>query len=184
VTLDDVVVGVGFKEAEEASDLSKLSQQVYAFEQNPFALDRVKHAVRGRRNVQLFSQGAGTKEETVRLSPPELADRPHDERSAPVQIVRLDKVQFGLSPTCLVLNCGGSELEVLMGAKGLFSSGNLRTVLLKTHQMADGRDTGPEATLWLLDQRFRTEPKKASDGSLWIIARSSRPKPQSQGRQA
>jgi FkbM family methyltransferase len=174
VTLDDVVLGVGFRAADDALDLSKLSRQVYAFEPNPFAFARVKKAVRKRKNVQLFNMGVGAKEETVRLRLPELVDQPQGARSAPVQLMRLDKVQFAISPTCLVLNCGGSELEALIGAQGLLSSGTLRTVLLKSHRLPDERETGPEATLWLLEHGFSTEPRKAEDGSLWIIGRAHR----------
>ena len=174
VTLDDVVLAVGLRTADDALDLSKLSRQVYAFEPNPFAFARVKKAVRKRKNVQLFDMGAGKREETFGLRLPELADKPQGARSASVQLGRLDKVKFGVPPTCLVLNCGGSELEALSGADGLVSSGALRTVLLKSHHLPDGRETGHEATLWLLEHGFRTEPRKAEDGSLWIIGRSLR----------
>ncbi|HUH82299.1 MAG TPA: hypothetical protein VLX33_00300 [Nitrososphaerales archaeon] len=175
VTKDDVVLGVGFRTAEDALDLSRISRYVYAFEPNPFAFERAKKAVRRRKNVQLFDVGAGSREETSRLRLHELDDKPQGERSVPVTLKRLDGVKFDLPPTCLVLNCGGCEVEVLRGAEGLFSSGTVRTVLLKSHQMPDGMKTGPEATLWLLEHKFRTEPKKAEDGALWVIGRSLRP---------
>jgi FkbM family methyltransferase len=174
VTRDDVVVGVGFKAADDALTLSKLSRQVYAFEPNPFAFARMKKAVQKRKNIQLFNTGAGREEETIKLRLPELDDKPRGERSVPVQLGRLDRVKFDLAPTCLVLNCGGSELEALRGAEGLISGGTLRTVLLKSHELPDGGKTGPEATLWLLEHGFKTEPKKDPSGYLWIIGRSLR----------
>jgi len=178
VTPDDVVVEIGAGDGKDPLTLSKLSRQVYVFEPNPYAFSRVKHMVRRKRNVQLFNLGAGAKEETVKLRLPELANQPYGSRSAPAQLTRLDRVEFGLPPTCLVLDCGGSELEALKGAEALISSGTLRTILLKTHQLTDERDTGREAILWLLDHGFRTESKKALGGSLWVIARAFRTKPQ------
>ena len=175
VTPDDVVLGVGFRVAEVAVELSRLARQVYAFEPNPYALARVKKAVRKMKNVQLFNMGAGAVDETAMLKLPELVDKPQGARSQPVQLARLDRVQFALPPTCLMLNCGGAELGALEGARGLFSAGKVKTVLLKSHELADGRKTGPEATLWLLEHGFKTEPKKAEDGSLWIIGRSPPP---------
>ena len=174
VAQDDVVLGVGFKVARDALELSKLSRQVYAFEPNPFALARMKRSVRRRTNIQLFGTGAGEKDRISRLRVPELYGKPQGARSVSIQLGRLDKVQFSLPPTCLVLNCGGAEMEALKGAEGLLSSRKVRTVLLKSHLLLDGRETSREATLWLLEHGFGTEPKRAEDGSLWIIGKTHR----------
>jgi FkbM family methyltransferase len=172
VASDDIVVEVGAENEDDTLILSKLSRQVYVFEPNPFTFSRLKHAVGKKRNVQLFNLGAGTKEETVRLRLPELADRQSGSGSTQVQLTRMDRVELGLLPTCIVLDCGGSELEALRGAEGLFLKGTIRTVLMKAHQSSEVENTGAEATLWFLDHGFRTEAKKAPDGSLWIVARN------------
>ena len=174
IASDDIVVQVGAEDEDDTLTLSKLARQVYVFEPNPFNRDRLKHAMRKKRNVQLFNLGAGTREEAVKLRLPQLADQPFGSRRAQVQFTRLDKVELGLLPTCLVLNCGGQELKALRGAEGLFLKRTIRTVLMKTHQLTGEEGTGAEATLWLLDRGFRTEAKKAPDGSLWILARNFR----------
>jgi len=169
---DEVVVEVGVDSEKDTVALAKVSRQVYALEPNPFAFKRLERAVRKKKNVQLYKVGAGETEESIRLRVPELSNQPQGGRSVEVQIKRLDRLEFALSPTCLVVDCGGFELQAIRGAEGLISSGAIRKILLKSHQLRDGTNTSAEATLWLLDRGFRTLPRKGPDGSIWITARA------------
>ena len=170
---DDVVVEVGADIGGGTLVLSRLSKQVYAFEPNPYAFSKLQHATRRKRNVQILNLGAGATEETIRLKLPQLANMPRGSRTAPVRLVKLDDMKFGLAPSCLVIDCGGSELDVLKGAEGYFKSQAIWTVLVKTYQFGE-TDTMSKSTMWLLDHGLKTHTRGAADGSIWIVARASK----------
>ena len=171
---DDVVVEVGADVGGGTLLLSRIAKQVYAFEPNPYSFSSLEAAAKKEGNVQVFNLGAGSKDETVRMKLPQLAEMPRGSRSAPVHLVRVDSVGYSLAPTCLVVDCGGSELESLKGSEGLFRSRYIWTVLMETHQLPNGTNTATETPLWLIDHGLKARTRQASDGSIWVIATTNK----------
>ena len=181
VTSSDVVIEVGANIGGSTLLLSDLAKFVYAFEPNPSVFDELKRSTAARRNVEVHNLGVGAVNEVAAFNLPHPDGSTRGSRfvieggtyvgKIDVKIVRLDDFNFGLPPTVLVLDCEGSEIPVLEGARAMLSTGAVGKVLAEMHYLADGSDTIEPTKRKLGSFGYRTETKTAPDGSPWILAR-------------
>lgn len=184
ISRDDIVVEVGARIGGGTLLLSELAGHVYSFEPVKFSFRMLKMYAGGRENVSLFNLAVGDRNIRTLINLPEtqdfpfvasikkLADFEYRQRQK-VVMVKLDDILFPLEPTSLIVDCEGSEIEVLLGAKSLLRK--LRTVLIETHRLSDGSET-LERVVSILSKAsdyFSFDVRKDfvdEDGRTWVIA--------------
>jgi FkbM family methyltransferase len=176
---DDVVIEVGANRGGSTLNLSKLASHVYALEPVHSTFRYLRVFTAQKENVSVYNVGAGNVEGKIEYfmggssyvnSRFLIEDQQYIGR-AWMRIVRLDSVDFLPQPTCLVMDCEGSEVDALTGAAGLFDSKSIRCVLIETHRLSDGTET-LEAVLAIIKRyNFEFEVAKDADGLPWVLAR-------------
>ena len=160
--------------------LAKLSRFVHAFEPNPRVYAHLQSSVENTKNVKVYNLGAGSRSEMASFNLPSPKQSIFGSRfrvtggryldQIEVRMVRLDEVKFRPEPTCLILDCEGSEVAALEGARALFESGAVKTVLVEMHYLADGSDTIAPTIDFLIRYGFDMDRVMAPDGSPWVSA--------------
>jgi len=176
---DDVVIEVGANRGGSTLMLSRLASYVYALEPAPSTFRYLRVFTAQMENVSVYNVGAGNAEGKIEYfegrtsyvnSKFGIKDQDYVGR-AWMRIVRLDSLDFLPRPTCLVMDCEGSEVEALTGAAGMLSSGSIRCALIETHRLSDGTET-LEAVLAIIKKHgFEFEIEKDGDGLPWVLAR-------------
>ena len=145
---DDVVVEVGARMGDATRTLARISKQVYSFEPSKSSFLVLKATTSMRRNVDVYNLALGDRSGDAFLykdrsfsgvaSLKRLSDVNYVSQEK-VAVRTLDEISFGLLPTALIVDCEGSENEVLKGGRRLLP--NLRRVLVETHVLSDGSST-------------------------------------------
>ena len=177
---EDVVLEVGANKGGSTLFLSDLAGFVYAFEPAAPTFRYLRAFTAHRRNVKLFNVGASDKNSVgslfFNLHDPCRASTYGDEgrRHAEVKarFARLDAISFPRKPTCLVMDCEGSEVDALKGASGLLLAGTIRCVLVETHYRPDGSATLQEVVdlLERMGMNFRIEVDESH--MPWVLAQA------------
>lgn len=173
---EDVIVEVGARMGDGTRVLAKLGKQVYAFEPSRGSFLLLKTFTRKNKNVKAYNLALGSQAERATLrkdrafsgvaSLKKISDVRYSSWES-VGVVRLDSLTFKLSPTTLVLDCEGSEMEVLKGAEKLLPK--LNTVLVETHTMENGSDT-IDAVVSELRSSFPKLRLESAGTERWVIA--------------
>lgn len=175
VNASDVVVEVGANFGGLTIMLSDLASHVYSFEPNPKTFRYLKRFVHGRRNVNLFKLAATDKigEEPLDTDDTSVSEmstivgaRPGIQltKRLSVRTCTLDSISFHPDPTCIVLDCEGSEVAVLRGAQRLLNK-YVRKVLSEIHTLPSG-ETTEQALRSLLSQNGFVVSKQ----EYWLVA--------------
>src|SRR5579864_422327 len=177
VSSDDVVVEVGARMGDATRTLSVIAKHVYSFEPSKSSFLVLKTLTRTRHNVEVYNLALSDRPGDAYLykdrsfsgvsSLKKLSDVDYVSTES-VSVSTLDGIMFKLPPTVLVLDCEGSEEEVLKGGPKLLP--RLRSVLVETHVLSDG-----SSTLELVQEELgRLFPSVRVDrvgNENWVIAR-------------
>jgi len=179
------VIEVGAHEGGSTALLSALALKVYTFEPDNRFFQSIKRVSKANKNVEAWNLACGSARGKAFLY--QVEDRKRDVSSIPrirsanytrkqkTNVVALDDISFGLKPTAIILDCEGSELEVLKGAKRILSSA--KTVLVETHYLSDGHPTLDDCRKEIESiDRFEIDTTVDDDGVPWLLcaARESR----------
>jgi FkbM family methyltransferase len=148
INRDDIVVEVGARMGDATRALSTISRHVYSFEPSKSNFLILKTLTRTRHNVDVYNIALSDRPGETYLyrdrrfsgvaSLKKLTDVDYVTRER-VSVGTLDGIEFELPPTSLVVDCEGSEEEVLRGGARLLP--RLRSVLVETHVLSDGSST-------------------------------------------
>ena len=177
INADDVVVEVGARMGDGTRVLARLARHVYALEpaRRSFLLLRI--FTKGCKNVNAYNIGLSDHTGYAELqtdrgfsgvaSLKKLADVGYISKET-VRVAKLDCLTFSPPPTSLVLDCEGSEIEVLKGAEESLSA--MKSVLVETHTLADGFTTLDEVVRKLGKFPFQLRVASAGNES-WVLAK-------------
>lgn len=163
--------------------LVNIARYAYAFEPNPENFRGLAENTRGlERTLRIFNLGLGDHEWVAEMrgegsySSFVFHDSP---RWKNARVVTLDSLNLDPSPTVLILDCEGMEVEAIGGAKKTIAQ-SVHSVLVETHQLG-ARNTEPEVkdSLSLLGfediqtrQSGWTRPWKTDElRDTWVLAR-------------
>jgi FkbM family methyltransferase len=199
ISKNDVVVEVGANIGGLTLVLSRLAKKVYAFEPNPFAFHFLKRhcSKAAAKNIVVFNKALGSSARTnakIFLPSPakpsqsaslvHLKDVHHQTEEAGIEVVTLDEVvkeqqqqEEGENPTVLILDCEGSELDVLYGARER-TLPQVRAVFVETHAVSTIVLQAAEVNTWKPVADFLGSPPFSFHidrwidglGSEWVIA--------------
>ncbi len=178
----DVVLEVGARTGAATRVLSGLCRKVYSFEPNPYSFRILKHNFRNSRNVILFNMALSDKKQNslLHIGNDASLTTPSDslkkiigteyQRTITVVTTTIDDIDWDPVPTCFVLDCEGSEVEVLAGGQKTICSGSVKKLLVETHTLQDNSNTESKVRQKLLDYGFQTSSYSDSASIPWIIA--------------
>ena len=148
INQDDVVVEVGARMGDATRTLAKIAKHVYSFEPSKSSFLVLKATTGMHRNVDVYNlalsdhSGDNYLYRDRGFSGVASLKKLNDVRyvsQEKVAVRTLDEISFRLLPTALIVDCEGSEYEVLRGGRKLLP--NLRRVLVETHVLSDGSST-------------------------------------------
>jgi FkbM family methyltransferase len=132
----DIVVEAGaFRGFTTVGLLANIVKLIYAFEPNPDNFRHLKENSRGANRIRIFNLGLGDHEEVVEIRGSADFSSFVDREQSPgpkARIVSLDSLNLDPSPTALILDCEGMELEAITGAQKTIAK-SIRSVLVETH---------------------------------------------------
>jgi len=188
VRKDDVVIEVGANRGGSTLTLADCASHVYALEPAAPTFRYLRVFAAEKKNVTACNVGAGRTNEDIEYfvgrtpyasSRFRVANQAYLGRST-MRVVRLDSLEFPLRPTCLVMDCEGSEVDALIGAAGLFNSNCIRTTLVETHRLSDGTATLNNVLMLLEGHGFECKVKEDGERLPWVLSTRSRPAPRQQ----
>jgi FkbM family methyltransferase len=142
ITSQDVVIEVGAYHGGSTLELSKLAKYVYSFEPSPVNFKVLRHVTKGLANVSIYPLALGRQVGVARLRVPSKYSSVatgivSSEGKQDIQVATLDSIVWQIKPTVLILDCEGSEAEVLDG--GTDTARMLRLVLSETWTETQGK---------------------------------------------
>ena len=175
---DDVVIEVGANVGGATLLLSDLASYVYALEPVPSTFRYLRAFTAKKKNVKIYNLGASHERAKIRMhiaKNPEVNSRfriknQRYERTVPATLVRLDSIHYAPKPTCIVMDCEGSEVDALKGASGLFDSESIRCILVETHLFSDGSSTLENVIALVRGHKLEFEIEEDSNRMLWVLA--------------
>jgi len=179
VTSEDVVIEVGARVGGATCVLARLARKVYSFEPNPYAYKLLKTCTSGLKNLETFNIALGASEGTAILhtngsfkaSPlASIKRQSRQSRSYEVRVATLDAMEFSERPTSLVMDCEGSELDVLQG--GHETDQGFQSLLVETHETEKGKMNTEEVRDFVArSERFSNlRVERDDEGNDWILA--------------
>lgn len=148
IATNDVVVEVGARMGDGTRLLAGIARHVYSFEPSRTSFTVLKVLTRTQHNVDVYNLALSDHHGEAHL----YRDRSFSGVASlkklnlvsyvareKVTLSTLDGINFRLCPTTLVVDCEGSELEVLRGGRKLLAE--VRSVLVETHILSDGCST-------------------------------------------
>ena len=183
VSFEDVVIEVGALIGASTRFLSYLSKHVYSFEPNKRNFRLLRSYTKKLENVQVYNVALGNHNGEVYLNidakkdyaaSSSLSNTAKGKYSGKqkVRISKLDDFGFPLAPTVLILDCEGAEVDVLRGARNTIP--NLKSILVETHLLANGKNTIDDVNSQLSTYE-QFESKLVTAGhEKWIIASNKR----------
>ena len=173
-----MVIEVGANFGGSTLLLASLASYVYAFEPVPLTFRYLRAFTARKKNVEACNLGASNERAIVSMQVgknPEVSSRfrirnQQYERSVPATLVRLDSLRYARKPSCIVMDCEGSEVDALKGATGLFDTGLIHCLLIETHYFSDGSSTLESVISLVEDYGFDFEIETDSHGMPWILA--------------
>jgi len=181
LTSNDIVIEVGARIGEITLILSDIVKHVYAFEPNPDSYKILKSFTKKKDNITTYDVGVGEKNQltwlniieddplSVATSFKKIQGKNYSTTKKKVKIARIDKMNFTLRPTTLVIDCEGFELESLKGAKGILK--DIQKIAIETHILDDGTNT-LDPVLFYLNDIFDVNVKHDPDDNPWIIGKN------------
>jgi FkbM family methyltransferase len=173
----DVVVEVGAARGGGTLFLSSRARHVYAFEPNKYSYRILRHFTTGRPNISTFNVAVGSSRGVARLNM--VADEATSYACSirvlegleyrghmDVPVVRLDDVEFPVTPSVLIIDCEGYEYEVLAGAKHLLDK--VRSVFIETHVLSGGEGTLDRVRSQVEALPMKVDVFPSEDGLLWV----------------
>ncbi len=182
ISESDIVVEAGANMGIGTQILSDLSAKVYAFEPNPYSFRLLKHFARNAKNVVLFNTALGDHlgQAWLHLGYDASLSSAADSlkkmsgvrytNAVKVSMTTIDSNNLNPAPTCFVLDCEGSEVEVLLGGEKRISSKLVKTILVETHILQDGSSTLADVKNLLSKYYYEMSEYVDSDGIPWVIA--------------
>ncbi len=178
IASDDVVIEVGARIGDATRTLASIARHVYSFEPSRPSFLVLKTLTRTHNNVDVYNTALSDRPGDAYLyrdrhfSGVASLKRLNDVNYASqerVSVSTLDQIVFKVPPTSLVLDCEGSELDVLEGGAKLLP--HLRLVLVETHTLSNGTSTlGPvEKQLSRLFQKVKVDRVGNEN---WVVASS------------
>jgi FkbM family methyltransferase len=177
IAADDVVVEVGARMGDATRTLSAIAKHVYSFEPSKSSFLVLKTLTRTRHNVTVYNIALSDRSGEAYLykdrsfsgvsSLKKLSDVDYVS-SERVSVTTLDGIEFKLPPTVLVLDCEGSEEEVLRGGAKLLPQ--IRSALVETHVLGNGSST-LESVQEGLGRMFPSVRVDRVGNENWVIAR-------------
>lgn len=180
VTKQDVVLEIGSKRGAGTKLLSELAAYVYSFEPESLNFRTAHRYLRHQRNVTIYnfaiSDHNGESElvyDSGDATSPSLKriQGANYDKTERVSLRVLDEFEFIHKPTTMIVDCEGSEAEVLRGAKTMIPK--LHTILIELHQLRGGSSTESQVMEELKQYSFASLETKEIDTSpkeQWIIA--------------
>jgi FkbM family methyltransferase len=176
ISSEDVVIEVGARMGDATRTLSAIAKHVYSFEPSKSSFLVLKTLTRTRHNVDAYNFALSDRSGDAYLyrdrsfsgvsSLKKLSDVDYVSTER-VSVTELDEIEFKLPPTVLVVDCEGSEQEVLRGGAHLLPQ--LRSVLVETHVLSDGSST-LEPVQDELGRLFPTVRVDRVGSEYWVVA--------------
>ncbi|HKW05187.1 MAG TPA: FkbM family methyltransferase [Nitrososphaerales archaeon] len=180
VTKQDVVLEIGSKRGAGTKLLSELAAYVYSFEPESLSFRTARRYLRHQRNVTIYnfaiSDHNGESElvydsgDAASASLKRIQGANYD-KTERVSLRVLDEFEFIHKPTTMIIDCEGSEAEVLRGAKTMIPT--LNTILIELHQLKGGPNTESQVMEELKQYSFASLESKEIDTpqkEQWVIA--------------
>jgi FkbM family methyltransferase len=179
ITSEDVVVEVGARVGGASHVLTKLAKKVYSFEPNPYAYNLLKIGTSRLKNLETYNMALGTSEGkailyingSFKASPmASIATRNRRSKTVEVEVATLDAMRFGEQPTSLVVDCEGSELDVLQGGQQTIH--NLNSLLIETHKIGKGVSNLEKVRDYVVRLKRFSDVRVETDdeGADWVLA--------------
>jgi FkbM family methyltransferase len=178
ITPKDVVVEVGAGHGGGTVMLSAKARHVYAFEPNPESFHILHHLAKPRHNITISNQAVGAGEHKAFLNlvdseASSLASSMHMLAGTQYRVrlrvtaVNLDSLGFDLTPSAMIIDCEGSEADVMRGATECLS--NISKIFVETHSLADGRNTLGDVLVEVRKRFTRVGVVSTINDSSWVI---------------
>ena len=175
---DDIVIECGANIGGLSRYLAQYAKQVYSFEPNPKAFRYLKRNVTKIPNIQVFNKGVSNKTKQMIMntewsfSGANSVYKLQNVKYASQQLAHFTslndlKKELGVQPSLLILDCEGSEMDVIAGADQVLKG--IRQIFCETHPLADGTNTeGPMREL-LEQNGYSITTGRDRGYVLWLI---------------
>ena len=165
---DDVVIEVGGNVGGSTIKISPLVKEIHSFEPNPVAFRIWKSYTKHLQNVRGYNFALSDHESHEMLSGSTISrcgTIVSESIGVPVEVRTLDS--FNLHPTAILVDCEGSETNVLSGAKRTLES--VRLVCVESHVHSKYGSTAPALIDRLRGWRTTVlETRKIEPTELWL----------------
>jgi FkbM family methyltransferase len=174
---DDIVVEAGaFRGFTTVGMLVNFVRFVYGFEPDPVNFKHLKDNSRGlERRLRIFNLGLGDHEEVAEMrgSGAYMSFVSGDSSSgARARVVTLDSLGLDPSPTVLIFDCEGMEVEAIRGAERTMAR-SVHSVLVEIHGGTEPkvREILSQAGFADIQSRKAGWNKEGAYHSTWVLAR-------------